>query len=112
MGRPHAWMPRGTELIEPRPVDWVDHLTMVGAMLVDGWLRLATGWHAMNAARFTQWVRRRLVPRLRRGDIVVLDDPGARNARPVRDLIEQAGGTVRFLPPARTTSIPSNRAGP
>ena len=70
MGRSHAWLPRGTELIEPRPMNWGDNLTMVGAMRVDGWLTLATGWHAMNAVRFEQWVRRRLVPRLRHGDIV------------------------------------------
>jgi len=99
MGRSHAWLPRGTELIEPRPMNWGDNLTMVGAMRVDGWLTLATGWHAMNAARFEEWVRRRLVPRLRRGDIVVLDNLSAHKARPVRDLIEQAGATVRFLPP-------------
>jgi transposase len=99
MGRSHAWLPRGTELIEPRPMNWGDNLTMVGAMRIDGWLTLATGWQAMNADRFEQWVRRRLVPRLRRGDIVVLDNLGAHKARSVRDLIEQAGATVRFLPP-------------
>ena len=99
MGRSHAWLPRGTELIEPRPMNWGDNLTMVGAMRVDGWLTLATGWHAMNTARFEEWVRRRLVPRLRRGDIVVLDNLSAHKARPVRDLIAQAGATVRFLPP-------------
>ena len=74
-------------------------VTILGAMRVDGWLTSATGWHAMNAARFIQWVRRRWVPRLRRGDIVVLDNLAAHKARPVRDLIEQAGATVHFLPP-------------
>ena len=45
------------------------------------------------------WVQRRLVPRLRRGDIVVLDNLAAHKARRVRTLIEAAGATVRFLPP-------------
>jgi hypothetical protein len=54
MGRSHAWLPRGTELIERRPMNWGENLTMVGAMRIDGWLTLATGWQAMNTARFQQ----------------------------------------------------------
>ena len=99
MGRSHAWLPRGTELIEPRPMNWGENLTMVGAMRVDGWLTLATSWSAMNAPRFLTWVQQRLVPRLRRGDIVVLDNLAAHKTRGVRDTIERAGATVRFLPP-------------
>lgn len=99
MGRSHAWLPRGTELIEPRPMNWGTNLTMVGAMRLDGWVTMSTAWHARNSERFTAWVRRRLVPRLRPGDIVVLDNLGAHKARTARDLIEAAGATVRFLPP-------------
>jgi transposase len=53
----------------------------------------------MNTARFVAGVRRRLVPRLRDGDIVVLDNLAAHKARAVRELVEQAGATLRFLPP-------------
>jgi transposase len=99
MGRSHAWLPRGTELIEPRPMNWGDNLTLVGAIRVDRLLTLATSWDAMNAARFRGWVRRHLVRHLRRGDVVVMDNLAAHKAKPVRQLIEQAGATVRFLPP-------------
>jgi transposase len=99
MGRSHAWLRRGTELIEPRPMNWGTNLTMVGAMRVDGWLTLATGWEAMNARRFLAWVQRRLVPRLRPDDIVVLDNLGAHKTSGVREAIEGAGATMRFLPP-------------
>lgn len=99
MGRSHAWLPRGTELIEPRPMNWGENLTMVGAMRIDGWLTLATGWEAINAPRFLAWVQRRLVPRLRRGDIVVLDNLAAHKSRGVREAIEHVGATVQFLPP-------------
>jgi transposase len=99
MGRSHAWLPRGTALIEPRPMNWGDNLTMVSAMRIDGWVTMATGWDAMNTARFLAWVRRRRVPRVRYGDIVVLDHLAAHTARAVRDLVEQAGATLRFLPP-------------
>jgi transposase len=99
MGRSHAWLLRGTELIEPRPMNWGDNLTLVGAIRVDRLLTLATSWDAMTTARFTVWVRRHLVRHLRRGDVVVMDNLAAHKARPVRELIEQTGATLRFLPP-------------
>lgn len=68
-------------------------------MRLDRWLTLSTFWGAMTTTRFLAWVRRRLVPRLRPGDIVILDNLGAHKARAVRTLIEQVGATVRFLPP-------------
>jgi transposase len=99
MGRSHAWLPRGHELIEPRPRDWGDNLSLVGAMRLDGWVTMATTWGAITTARFVTWVRRRLVPRLRPGDIVVLDNLAAHKAREVRDLITGVGADLKFLPP-------------
>jgi transposase len=99
MGRSHAWVPRGTVLVEPRPMNWGDNLTMVGAIRVDRWLTLSTSWGAMNAGRFVRWVERRLVPRLRRGDIVLLDNLPAHKPRRVRLLIEAVGATLKYLPP-------------
>ena len=42
MGRSHAWLPRGAVLIEPRPINWGDNLTLVGAIRMERWLTLAT----------------------------------------------------------------------
>jgi transposase len=80
-------------------MNWGNNLTMVGAIRADRWLTMATYWGALNAARFVAWVRRYLVRRLRRGDIVVLDNLAAHKAREARQLIERAGATVKFLPP-------------
>jgi transposase len=99
MGRSHAWLPRGTILVEPRPMNWGDNLTMVGAIRVDRWLTLGTHWGALNRARFVAWVQRRLVPRLRRGDIVVLDNLPAHKAREVEGLVTAAGASLKYLPP-------------
>lgn len=99
MGRSHAWLPRGQELIEARPMNWGANLSLVGAMRVDGWLTLATMWGALTSARFAAWVRRHLVPKLRPGDIVVMDNLAAHKSTRVRQLIEAAGASIRFLPP-------------
>jgi transposase len=40
-----------------------------------------------------------LVPTLRPGDVVVLDNLAAHKQPEVRDAIEQAGALLRFLPP-------------
>lgn len=99
MGRSHAWLPRGAVLVESRPLNWGDNLTMIGAMRADRWLTLGTCWGAANTERFTDWVQRRLVPRLRPGDIVVLDNLSAHKAPAVRELIEACGAILQFLPP-------------
>ena len=99
MGRSHAWLRRGSILVEPRPMNWGTNLTRVGAIRVDRWLTMATAWGAINNVRFVAWVRRHLVRQLRRGDVVVMDNLPAHKTRAARDLIERVGATVRFLPP-------------
>ena len=80
-------------------MNWGDNLTLIGAIRRSGWVTLGTCWRAMNTRSFVYWVRTRLAPRLRRGDIVLLDNLKAHTAPKVRQLIEQRGATVRFLPP-------------
>ena len=99
MGRSHAWVQRGEEYVEPRPMNWGDNLTLIGAMRARGWVTLGTCWRGMKTPTFEHWVRRRLAPRLHRGDIVLLDNLRAHKSPMVRRLIEHRGATVRFLPP-------------
>ena len=53
----------------------------------------------MDHEVFTAYVEQILVPTLRPGDIVVLDNLGAHRGEPVRELIEAAGAERWFLPP-------------
>ena len=99
MGRSHAWVQRGEEYVEPRPMNWGDNLTLIGAMRAQGWVTLGTCWRGMKTPTFEHWVRRRLTPRLRRGDIVLLDNLRAHKSPTVQRLITHRGATVRFLPP-------------
>lgn len=99
MGRSHAWVKRGEVVVDPRPMNWGDNLTMIGAIRGDRWLTMSTDWEAANAARFVTWVERRLVPHLRVDDVVVMDNLSAHKDARVRFLIEQCGATLAFLPP-------------
>jgi transposase len=99
MGRSHAWVPRGEEYVEARPMNWGDNLTLVGAVRRRGWVTLSTKWRAMTKPRFIEWVRCGLAPRLRRGDVVLLDNLPAHKAPEVRFFVEQRGARLRYLPP-------------
>jgi transposase len=53
----------------------------------------------MNGEAFLAYVEQVLAPTLRPGDIVVMDNLPAHKRRGVRDTIEAAGATLRYLPP-------------
>lgn len=53
----------------------------------------------INAVSFRAWVEQCLVPTLKPGDIVVLDNLGSHKASAVRQAIRQAGAKLIFLPP-------------
>lgn len=59
-------------------------------MLIDG---------AMNGDAFLAYLRRVLVPTLRPGDIVVMDNLGCHKSAAVRAEIEAVGAELRLLPP-------------
>ena len=99
MGRSHAWVKRGDIVVDPRPMNWGDNLTMIGAIRADRWLTMGSNWKAANAERFVTWVECRLVPKLRVGDVVIMDNLAAHKDARVRLLIEQCGATLAFLPP-------------
>jgi putative transposase len=53
----------------------------------------------INGVIFRAYVEQFLVPELRRGDIVVLDNLGSHRARAIRSAILAAGAKLAFLPP-------------
>ncbi|EJT05990.1 transposase, partial [Rhizobium sp. CCGE 510] len=53
----------------------------------------------INGIAFTAWVRQCLVPTLKSGDIVILDNLGSHKGKPARDAIRDVGAHLFFLPP-------------
>ena len=63
---------------------------MTAPMVLDG---------AMHAVAFLAYVEQVLVPTLKPGDIVVMDNLPAHKPTAVRQAIEKVGAELRFLPP-------------
>ena len=53
----------------------------------------------MNGEAFLAYVEQALVPELRPGDIVIMDNLPAHKVHGVRQAIEAAGASLRYLPP-------------
>lgn len=54
---------------------------------------------ATSGEVFTAYVKRVLVPTLKKGDVVVLDNLGAHKVKEARDAIHAAGASIIYLPP-------------
>jgi transposase len=73
--------------------------TVVAALRLDGLGASAVFDGPIDSATFLAYVEQVLVPTLRRGDVVVLDNLAAHKQPEVRNAIEAAGAQLRFLPP-------------
>jgi transposase len=73
--------------------------TMIGSIRLDGTIACMAVNHATDKDVFREYVRQVLVPTLRPGDIVVLDNLGPHKDSEMLGLIDAAHAELRFLPP-------------
>ena len=74
---------------------------MIAPMVLDG---------PINGDWFEAYVAQMLVPELRPGDIVIMDNLSSHKRASVQVLIEAAGATLRFLPPYSPDFNPIEKA--
>jgi len=73
-------------------------MTFIAALRHD---RIEAQWlldGPINAECFQTYVERALVPTLKPGDLVIMDNLGSHNGKPVRKAIRAAGAKLFFLP--------------
>lgn len=90
---------RGTRLVARVPHGHWKLLTILAAMNVEGVVAAATIDAPTDGDVFRAFVDDALVPRLRPGQVVVMDNLAARKVAGVRDAIEAVGCRVVYLPP-------------
>jgi transposase len=90
---------RGERLLAKAPHGHWHTTTLIAALGLEG-VRCSTVVEGpVNADVFTAFVEQVLVPALRPGDIVVMDNLSSHKGARARELIEGAGATLVFLPP-------------
>ena len=95
----HGRCRRGERLVARVPFGHWKTSTFLAALRCDGVTAPAVFDGPINGRSFTAYVEQILVPTLRPGDIVVLDNLGSHKGKAARNAIEQAGAELRFLPP-------------
>ena len=93
-----GWAPRGQRLRAKVPHGKWKTMTFLAALRSD---RVDAPWlidGPINGERFRIYVQRVLVPTLKPGDIVIMDNLGSHKGKAVRDLIRAAGAKLFFLP--------------
>ncbi len=99
MARDYARARRGERVHDEIPRNYGDVITIVGALTANGLTALFTYRGGTTKEAFVTYVREVLVPELEPGDAVVLDNLAAHKDQRVRELIENAGAKLYFLPP-------------
>ncbi len=99
MARTRGYAPAGERLIGAAPHGHWHTTTFVGALTTRGFIAPLVIDGAVNGELFLGYVEQVLVPELRRGDVVVLDNLGSHKLAGVRRAIEGAGCRVLYLPP-------------
>ncbi|MBZ9749785.1 IS630 family transposase [Deinococcus sp. HMF7604] len=99
MTRTHARCPRGQRATDTVPRNRGKILTLLCALTLAGPTAPLVVEGGVNGHVFVTYVREVLVPVLRPGQLVVLDNLGAHLRPEVRELVEAAGALLVYLPP-------------
>jgi transposase len=94
-----GWGPKGERLQGFAPHGHWRTLTFVGALRYDQLTGPCVFDGPINGVCFRAYVEQQLVPILKPGDIVVMDNLGSHKSPAVRQLIRQAGARLWYLPP-------------
>jgi transposase len=94
-----GWGPKGERLRAFAPQGHWRTLTFLGALRCDQLTAPCVFDGPINGEYFRAYVEQQLVPVLKPGDIVVMDNLGSHKAAVLRKLIQAAGARLWYLPP-------------
>ena len=110
MARTHGRCPRGRRLVMDVPHGHWKTTTFVAALRSEGMTAPVVIDGAVTGDLFVAYVEQQLVPTLRPGDIVVMDNLACHKRVGVRRAIERAGCELRLLPPYSPDLNPIEKA--
>ena len=99
MARSHGRCQRGERLRMGFPHGHRKTTTLVAGLRKSGMVAPMTLDGPINGDWFEAYARHVLVPTLRSGDVVIMDNLSSHKRASVREMIEAAGARLLFLPP-------------
>ena len=99
MARRYGRCPRGQRLVASVPWGHWKTTTFVAALRVDGITAPCVFDGPMDGPCFRAYIEQFVVPTLRPGDIVVMDNLPSHKVAGIREAIEAASAELRYLPP-------------
>jgi transposase len=99
MARTHGRCRRGERLRVGVPHGHWKTTTFMAGLTTRGMIAPFVLDGPINRSAFETYVERVLLPELRQGDIVVMDNLSSHKGPKVREMIEAAGANLLFLPP-------------
>ena len=94
----YGYAPKGERLRLSVPRKRGKNTTLLSSMSLEGMGPSLTVEEATTAVVFEAYVERVLAPSLRPGQVVVMDNLGAHRTKRVRELIEERGAELVYLP--------------
>lgn len=98
MTRHFGRAPRGERVRQRAPRKRGTNVTLVGALALRGWVAALSFSGSVDREAFDAFVTELLVPRLRRSDVVLLDNLRVHHASDVEDAVRAARARVLRLP--------------
>jgi transposase len=95
----YAWSRRGERAFGGVPRNWGKNVTLLASMSVRGMGECLAVEGSSTTALFEAYLEHVLVPSLRPGQVVVMDNLTAHKGSRVRELIESRGCQLIYLPP-------------
>jgi transposase len=94
-----GWGPKGERLLGFAPDGRWRTLTFLAALRINALTEPCVVEGPINGAIFRAYIEQFLVPALRSGDIVILDNLGSHRSMAIRAAIRGVGAKLAFLPP-------------
>ncbi len=95
----YAWSKRGERASGSVPRNWGKNVTLLASMSLEGMGECLAVEGSTTTAVFEAYLKRVLVPSLRAGQVVLMDNLSAHKGSRVRELIESRGCELIYLPP-------------
>jgi len=99
MTRLYARGARGQRVYDYVPDTRWKAMSIISSLRLNGQTESLVYKDSLTGDFFKQWLKEALCPTLKNGDILIMDNLSCHKVKGVRELVENAGAQLRYLPP-------------